>query len=144
MAKVRLSQGAKHIGNRYTSLGGIGIGMGMDLIGRVAGGEKLSLGTIGKSALTGLAYEMIAPGAQIAMGAVSGLVGLGTAAYASVRNQEQKWKERRQTGLRSTYTDSQQALTMRQAAVQAIQGSRMNARNALGGEAAMMHRGWYR
>lgn len=39
------------------------------------------------------------------------------------------------------YKDTQQAITMRQAAVQAIQGSRMNARSALGGEARLMHRG---
>ena len=41
---------------------------------------------------------------------------------------------------RFTYMDTRQALTMRQAAVQAIQGSKLNARNALGGEAALMHR----
>lgn len=38
------------------------------------------------------------------------------------------------------FADTQQAYTMRQAAVQAIQGSKMNARNALGGEASLLHR----
>lgn len=37
------------------------------------------------------------------------------------------------------FYDSQRAQTMRQAAVQAIQGSKMNARSALGGEAKIMH-----
>jgi len=36
------------------------------------------------------------------------------------------------------YMDSQRALTMRQAAVQAIQGSKLNARSSLGGEARIM------
>ncbi|EJR41427.1 hypothetical protein IIK_05808 [Bacillus cereus VD102] len=36
------------------------------------------------------------------------------------------------------YIDTQRALTMRQASVQAIQGSKMNARSALGGEAKIM------
>jgi hypothetical protein len=43
--------------------------------------------------------------------------------------------------LNFNYTDTEQALTMRQAAVQAIQGSKLNARSALGGEARLMHRG---
>jgi len=38
--------------------------------------------------------------------------------------------------------DTEQAATMRQAAVQAIQGSKLNARNALGGEASLMHRNY--
>ncbi|QKE76213.1 hypothetical protein HPK19_25730 (plasmid) [Arthrobacter citreus] len=37
------------------------------------------------------------------------------------------------------YVDTQRALTMRQAAVQAIQGSKTNARSALGGEAKIIH-----
>jgi hypothetical protein len=47
-------------------------------------------------------------------------------------------------GTNFVYRDSRAALTMRQAAVQAIQGSKLNARNALGGEAALMHRGYKR
>lgn len=37
------------------------------------------------------------------------------------------------------YVDTQRAATMRQAAVQAIQGSKMNARSALGGEARIFN-----
>lgn len=40
-----------------------------------------------------------------------------------------------------SYEDSNAAYTMRQASVQAIQGSKLNARSALGGEARLMHRG---
>jgi hypothetical protein len=53
-----------------------------------------------------------------------------------------KYNANHRPGTMFSYTDTQQAATMRQAAVQAIQGSKMNARNALGGEAALMHRGY--
>ncbi|UOE58226.1 hypothetical protein IRB79_26660 (plasmid) [Cytobacillus oceanisediminis] len=42
------------------------------------------------------------------------------------------------------YMDTQRAMTMRQAAVQAIQGSKLNARSALGGEAKIMNPYSYR
>lgn len=41
-----------------------------------------------------------------------------------------------------SYQDNYQAATMRQASIQAIQGSKLNARNALGNEASLMHRGY--
>ena len=144
MAKVRINSSAKHIAKNHISAGGMLLSTGFELVGRVSSGEKLSLGTIGKSAVSGVAWELVHPGAAFAYGAASLAVAGGAAAYGSVKKQMQKWKDNRQTGLRSTYTDSEQALTMRQAAVQAIQGSRMNARNALGGEANMMHRKWTR
>lgn len=145
LKKIRLTQGAKHIGARHITAGGLAMATGMDLIGRTAlGGEKMSLKTIGKSAITGGAFELLHPGLQAAYFGVQ-LAGMGVGIADSLRRTgERKYQQRMQTGLKSTYTDSQQALTMRQAAVQAIQGSRMNARNALGGEASMMHRGWHR
>jgi hypothetical protein len=42
------------------------------------------------------------------------------------------------------YMDTQRALTMRQAAVQAIQGSKLNARSALGGEARILAAQWHK
>jgi hypothetical protein len=76
-------------------------------------------------------------GLQLAAGAIGGL-------NNTVKVNEAKNKIRNDTGMRATYQDTQQAATMRQAAIQAIQGSKLNARNALGGEAAMMHRRWTR
>lgn len=58
------------------------------------------------------------------------------------QNAHQNYKDTHKIGPRFTYQDTDQALTMRQASVQAIQGSKLNARNALGGEAALMHRGY--
>lgn len=53
---------------------------------------------------------------------------------------EGEYRQRVDPNPNFSYRDSQQALTMRQAGIQAIQGSKMNARNALGGEASLMHR----
>lgn len=76
---------------------------------------------------------MIAP--AIARGAVVGARQLKETA-------QQNWQDTHKIGPRFRYQDTEQAVTMRQASVQAIQGSKMNARNALGGEAALMHRGY--
>ena len=144
MAKVRLSKGAKYVGNRYTSVFGIGAGTVIGTIGRTGSGEKLSLGTIGKSAIEAAAFEMLHPGLYWAQTA-AGLIGTGLNSINTMNKKGAlKYKQRVDTGLRSQYADTEQALTMRQAAVQAIQGNKMNARNALGGEAKMMHRSWHR
>lgn len=42
------------------------------------------------------------------------------------------------------YMDTQRALTMRQAAVQQIQGNKLNARSALGGEAKILNQNFHR
>jgi len=65
---------------------------------------------------------------------------IGEAAYGAgkfLHQKEQWWnKQFNQTGMvGGQYMDTQRAQTMRQAAVQAIQGSKLNARSALGGEA---------
>lgn len=143
--KVRLSEGSKYLGAKYASVGGIGMSIGADLAMRtLIGKEKLNLKTIGKSAVMGTVYAVTAPwlmwgsmGLNLAAGAIGGL-------NNTVKVNEAKNKMRNDTGMRATYQDTQQAATMRQAAIQAIQGSKLNARNALGGEAAMMHRRWVR
>lgn len=59
------------------------------------------------------------------------------------RNVQTTWNNNfRQGQLGGQYQDTQRALTMRQAAVQAIQGSKLNARSALGGEARILASGW--
>lgn len=63
-----------------------------------------------------------------------------TAIPLAYQAKEARWNQFHKPNLGGDYTDTQQALTMRQAGVQAIQGSRMNARNALGNEAQLMHR----
>lgn len=93
-----------------------------------------------KAAGTAMLWS-IAPGAMNAqmMGgmAIEGYVGY------------QNWKRRAQENYKMQtyqgmvgggYQDTQRAMTMRQAAVQAIQGSKLNARSALGGEARILNK----
>ncbi|MGW6384419.1 hypothetical protein [Peribacillus butanolivorans] len=69
----------------------------------------------------------------------------GAALYQQHRQQVQNWNQQHMQGsLGGTYMDNQRALTMRQAAVEAIQGSKMNARSALGGEAKILSNTWLR
>lgn len=99
--------------------------------------------SLGTAALAGageaLAFAMM-PGPMMGYyGAMAGGAAIGAGIKAQTRL-EGEYRKRVDTGPTFSYQDSQQALTMRQAAVQAIQGSKMNARNSLGGEAALMHR----
>lgn len=64
--------------------------------------------------------------------------------YRLSRSLTDRHNEQLRPGTNFTYRDTRAAATMRQAAVQAIQGSKLNARNALGGEAALMHKGYRR
>ena len=59
------------------------------------------------------------------------------------RNANSTWNANFRHGqVGGKYQDTQRALTMRQAAVEAIQGSKLNARSALGGEARIISAGW--
>jgi len=63
--------------------------------------------------------------------------------YSSYLNQKQWWNQQHLNGqIGGNYQDTQRALTMRQASVQAIQGSKMNVRSALGGEAKIISKNW--
>ncbi|GLF89978.1 hypothetical protein Saga11_12370 [Bacillus safensis] len=63
--------------------------------------------------------------------------------YSSYKKQEQWWNQQHLQGMvGGSYQDTQRALTMRQAAAQAIQGSKMNARSALGGEVKIISQNW--
>lgn len=82
----------------------------------------------------------IAPGPMgVKMGAELIAMGAG-GLYKANKALTQRYNQNISSAPNFQYTDTRQALTMRQAAVQAIQGSKMNARNALGGEASLMHR----
>lgn len=142
--KVRLSKGSKYLGRRSASLGGLGLSVGLSIGAAKLSGEKLDFKTLAKSTASGIFFGLASPwitwgmlGLDLAAGAIGGMNNM-------VKESEVKNKARNDTGMRVSYQDTQQAATMRQAAIQAIQGSKLNARNALGGEAAMMHRRWSR
>lgn len=107
--------------------------------------NMLSGNSFGTSLLKGIpeaAAYAIAPVPMFAL-ALSGLPKAAVQGYmAADQRLASNYNMRRQPGTMFSYQDTNQAVTMRQAAVQAIQGSKLNARNALGGEASLMHRNW--
>lgn len=124
---------------------GLGIGnAAFDLGGNVLA-NMLAGDNFGSAVAKGIPESMLWGAAPVAMGAYT-FAQIGVAAVTGYSNLEKKmkskYKDSHKVGTNFTYKDTRQALTMRQAAVQAIQGSKMNARNALGGEAALMHRGY--
>jgi hypothetical protein len=143
---------------------GTSIKSGMSKMNHATAGSKLALGSMGADLITGALFRTALGGENLgsailheipesAMFAIApGLMWTYTAAQlaplavqgymAADQGLRSRYNQARKPGTNFTYTDTRQAYTMRQAAVQAIQGSKMNARNALGGEASLMHRGY--
>lgn len=91
---------------------------------------------VAKTAVTSAFYAsnpFLAMGVQLAPAAVQG----ARAAHQFRRTKAEELSQIRQysQSVGGGYIDTNQALTMRQAAVQQIQGNKLNARSALGGEA---------
>ncbi len=134
-----LSKVMRHLGGPI----GAGIGIGTDVI---AGSmEGLSPGeSIGRGMIYWAAFGVL--GTVPAMALLMGVPlarAAATAIPAAYRQKEAQWRQYHQPAygyVGGGYTDTEAAMTMRQAGVQAIQGSRMNARSALGSEGRLMHR----
>lgn len=115
---------------------------GLDTVMNMANGDSF-----GTAAVKGAASGMLWTTAPGIMGAI--MVGELAATGISAANQFSRsrkdwWNQQFRPNFGGSYVDSQRALTMRQAAVQAIQGSKMNARSALGGEARILSDAFYR
>ena len=141
-------RGAGKAAKDAMKFGGVGqmflFGTAVDFVMNTAMGQSPVQGF--KNALvTGIGYtalQAVAPGAMWARLAYQAGKGLVKGYFALNRKASEKYRSRRDPGnMNWNFRDSEQAYTMRQAAVQAIQGSKMNARSALGGEAKMMHMG---
>ena len=93
-----------------------------------------------KTAATYFAWSAAAPVMWTHTAATTGL-SAAEAAYTWRRQKAEEWQRlnRPDRSVGGNYIDTQGAQTMRQAAVQAIQGSKLNARSALGGEARIFH-----
>jgi hypothetical protein len=65
----------------------------------------------------------------------------GEAGMFNTQGYESRAIARNDVGASWNYQDTEQAATMRQRGLQAIQSGRMSARSALGGEARALHRG---
>jgi len=122
------------------SAGYLGVGMtALDFKSNLDQGQGVGEAAL-KSAASFAAWSAAAPVMWGHMAATTGIDAV-EAGY--------KWRKQRSEEMRSqlvsdrtvggNYIDSSRAQTMRQAAVQAIQGSKMNARSSLGGEARLFH-----
>lgn len=143
------------------------LGMARSAAGRLAGADKGKLwaaGTLGMGALAvpanmsegdSFRTAVVRAGAETAAWAVApyamGAYEVGKLAVAGVegghawhQNKKSAWNEahRRNTTVGGNYQDTQRAATMRQASIEAISGSKMNARSALGGEAQLLSSNW--
>jgi hypothetical protein len=111
---------------------------GFSLVGRMKEGESFGSAAV-KEAGSWLLMET-AP--TLFWGVMAGQMAgaLGTAAVAKYQERSAWLRQNTSAQPRFNYVDTEAAYTMRSAAVQAIQGSKLNARSALGGEARLLQR----
>lgn len=122
------------------SMGYVGVGMtALDFKSNLDQGQGAGTALV-KSAASYAAWTMASPLMWAYTGATTGYE-VANSAYTWRRQQAENWNKalRPDYSVGGNYQDTAAAQTMRQAAVQAIQGSRLNARSALGGEARIFH-----
>lgn len=135
------SQSMKKMTGLFTK-GNIGFGV-VDAAMNMAGGDDAGTAVMKAGVSTALWYTM--PGVMTAHLAATTVPAVASAYHTWNRQQTAWWNQQHLNGqVGGNYQDSQRALTMRQAAVEAIQGSKMNARSALGGEARILNSNWSR
>ena len=117
-----------------------GISVGVDL----ASAKSLGLSpieSVGRGLAIWAGYGVLGTGPMLALTMGYPLArAAATALPVAYRAKQAQWNQYHKPNLGGRYADTQAALTMRQSAIQAIQGSHMNARSALGGEAALFAR----
>lgn len=111
----------------------------VDTMANMSGGDDLGTAAIKSAGVSVLAASnpVLFTGLTLAPLAVEGSIGF----QKFMREKENYWSSQfaYSNTVGGNYMDTQRAQTMRQAAVQAIQGSKLNARSALGGEAKIMN-----
>lgn len=123
-------------------LGGVGVWAGIDTVMNMKQGDSF-----GTAAVKGVASGMLwatMPGIMTAHMIATTAPGVINAANQWTRQKEQWWYKQHLPNFGGGYQDTRRAQTMRQAAVEAIQGSKLNARSALGGEARILSQAMYR
>lgn len=118
---------------------GTGAFFGVDAAMNMAGGDDIGTAAI-KSAGTSLLFASnpaLMSALTIAPTAVQGVMGF----QRGMQEKKDYWNSQMAGSnvVGGNFQDSQRAQTMRQAGVQAIQGSKLNARSALGGEAKLLN-----
>lgn len=122
--------------------GNIGFGV-LDAAMNMSAGDDFGTATLKAAGSTALWYT--APGLMTAYTAATMVPQVAGAAYQWHQKAKAGWRNSHLNGqLGGQYQDTQRALTMRQAAVNQIQSSKLNARSALGGEARILNNNWNR
>ena len=137
---MSIGKGSIELAKKAWNIGSSGyVGTGVDLVTNLAAGDNLGTSLV-KASATG-----------ILMGSnpvIMGLYQAGSIAkdaywgFQKWEHEKQQWWNKQyayNNRVGGNYVDTQRAQTMRQAAVQAIQGSKLNARSALGGEARLFN-----
>lgn len=136
----------KKVGGAVISKGGLkktagftGLAFGVDTAMNLHDGNDLGTSVM-KAGVTGV---MAASNPALYLGLTgSSMIAQGAWALDNFKYQKKQWWQKQYNSnnvVGGNYVDTQRAQTMRQAAVQAIQGSKMNARSALGGEAKILN-----
>lgn len=116
----------------------VGMFSAMDVYGNLQAGDDIGTAVVKAGAQQ--IYWTMAPTLALAT-TFAPMIGEGAMALGKWQHRKQQWwnQQFQHDGMvGGNYVDTQRALTMRQASVQAIQGSKMNARSALGGEARIL------
>lgn len=103
--------------------------------------------SFGTAAFKGVASGMLwttMPGIMTAHMLATSAPGVVSAVNQYKRQKELWWNQAHRGNFGGNYVDTRRAQTMRQAALEAIQGSKLNARSALGGEARILNQNMYR
>lgn len=115
------------------------VNSGLDLVTNLAAGDSIGTSIV-KAGATGI---MTASNPLLMTAYTVGSLGIDAywAGQKWAHGKQQWWNKQYAYNNRvgGNYVDTQRAQTMRQAAVQAIQGSKLNARSALGGEARILN-----
>ncbi|UNY39947.1 hypothetical protein KLEB273_gp009 [Bacillus phage vB_BauM_KLEB27-3] len=129
---------------KFGGLGVAGAGFGLvDTYMNMKQGDDL-----GTAALKATGTAMLwtaAPGAMTAYTVATTLPSVAAGVTNWHKQRSEWWQQQHIRGqVGGGYQDTQAALTMRQAAVQQIQGNKLNARSALGGEARIFSESYHR
>lgn len=122
------------------SVGYLGAGMtALDFKANMDQGQGVGEAAM-KSLTTYAAWSAAAPVMWAHTAATTGVDAVeGAYKWRKQRSEEMRQQLTPDRSVGGNYMDTSRAQTMRQAAVQAIQGSKMNARSSLGGEARLFH-----
>lgn len=136
---------AAGIGAKAKGLGmGFYAGMGIDTAMNMMNGDNFGTAAV-KGAFTGMLWHTFGFMPMMAIELAPAVPAMIESGAKWKKEKQQWWNQQFLPNFGGSYQDTRRALTMRQAGIEAIQGSKLNARSALGGEARLiagtLHRG---